>query len=85
MSIFTDRRPLRQIGGLKAYLRQVSWSLRWQLEWRRRVRRTLGEPRMATGSVSAGGQPEAKDRPADGIQSYEGGLAAGGGPAHSRR
>ncbi len=44
MSIFSDRRSLRQIGGLRAYLRQVSWSLRWQIGWRRRVRRTLAGP-----------------------------------------
>ena len=45
MSIFTDRRSLKQIGGLRAYLRQVSWSLRWQIEWRRRVRRTIAARR----------------------------------------
>ncbi len=40
MSLFTDRRPLRQIGGLRAYLVQVSWSLRWRL--RRRPAPTAG-------------------------------------------
>ena len=47
MSIFTDRRSLKQIGGLRAYLRQVSWSLRWQMEWRRRVRRTVALPEVS--------------------------------------
>jgi len=41
LSIFSDRRSFRQIGGLGAYLRQVSWSLRWQIGWRRRVQETL--------------------------------------------
>ena len=27
----SDRRPLRQIGGVSAYLRQVRWSLWWAL------------------------------------------------------
>ncbi len=35
LSIFTDRRPLRQIGGLRAYLHQVAWSIWWRLEPRR--------------------------------------------------
>ncbi len=29
MSLFSDRRPLREIGGLRAYLYQVIWSVRW--------------------------------------------------------
>ncbi len=36
MSVFSDRRSLRQIGGVRGYLRQVTWSLKWRLEWRRR-------------------------------------------------
>ena len=61
MSIFTDRRTLRQIGGLRAYLRQVSWSLRWQIGWRRRVRRTLGDPeRPPTAPARADANPLAR-------------------------
>ena len=29
MSLFSDRRPLREIGGLRAYFSQVAWSLWW--------------------------------------------------------
>ena len=29
MSLFSDRRTLREIGGLRAYLSQVLWSVRW--------------------------------------------------------
>ena len=29
MSLFSDRRPLREIGGLRAYVSQVIWSLWW--------------------------------------------------------
>ena len=53
MSIFTDRRTLKQIGGLRAYLRQVSWSLHWQIAWRRRVRRTIAVPDGASGGPAA--------------------------------
>ena len=53
MSIFTDRRTLRQIGGLRAYLRQVSWSLHWQIAWRRRVRRTIALPGEAADGPTA--------------------------------
>lgn len=38
MSVFADRRPLTQIGGLAAYIRQIVWSLAWRLELRRRGR-----------------------------------------------
>ncbi len=31
LAAFSDRRPLRQIGGVSAYLRQVRWSLWWAL------------------------------------------------------
>lgn len=31
LSTFSDRRPIRKIGGLGAYLTQVGWSLWWAL------------------------------------------------------
>lgn len=34
MSVFADRRSFRQIGGPRAYLRQVAWSLWWRLHLR---------------------------------------------------
>jgi hypothetical protein len=30
MSILSDRRSLREIGGVRAYIRQVGWSLWWR-------------------------------------------------------
>lgn len=30
MSILSDRRSLREIGGVRAYVRQVGWSLWWR-------------------------------------------------------
>ncbi len=32
MSILSDRRSLREIGGLRAYVRQVGWSLWWRTQ-----------------------------------------------------
>ncbi|MCP4204633.1 MAG: hypothetical protein GY769_22215 [bacterium] len=38
LELFRDRRPLSQIGGLRAYFRQVAWSFWWRYELRRRAR-----------------------------------------------
>ncbi len=38
MTKLKDRRTLAQIGGIRAYLRQVAWSLRWPFVLRRRIR-----------------------------------------------
>lgn len=32
MSILSDRRPLRDIGGVRAYVKQVGWSLWWRTQ-----------------------------------------------------
>lgn len=37
MSVFSDRRTFRQIGGFAAYVRQVVWSVWWRMELRRRA------------------------------------------------
>ncbi len=36
MSVFSDRRPFSKIGGLRAYLRQIRWSVGWRLRLRAR-------------------------------------------------
>lgn len=32
MSILSDRRSLREIGGVRAYVKQVGWSLWWRTQ-----------------------------------------------------
>ncbi len=34
MTVFADRRSFKQIGGLRAYLHQVSWSIWWRFHVR---------------------------------------------------
>ena len=48
MSVFSDRRRLRQIGGMGAYFHQVAWSVWW------RWSRTWAMPRRAEVPASSG-------------------------------
>lgn len=51
MSILSDRRTLREIGGVGAYVRQVGWSLWWRTQPAARPATTVARPQPSVAAT----------------------------------